>query len=254
MKKLLLKCVALLAIVFAYVLATEYNFTEVKKPSNRIIKVAVIDTGFDFKSTWSNTTLAKPVLCRGLQRDFSNTSLNDVHGHGTHIAGIIAQYAKDANYCLSILKVFDKPDGGNDVLASEINALKFAIESEVDIINISMGGFDRSYMECSLIRSALDKGIIVVAAAGNGGHDIDDKKYYPAMCDTRVIIAANINNDGSLAITSNYYSSKPMIKEKGRNVLSLLPNNRVGELSGTSQAAAIATGKLVEYLSMEHYR
>lgn len=206
------------------------------------VKVAVIDTGFSFNNSWGDDT---PKLCNSGHIDFTNTSVLDDVGHGTHIAGLISKNAGNSSFCLLIIKFFSPRI---DSLKGEINSLKYAINAKVNIINLSLGGYNKSYEECSLIKKALDKGIIVVAAAGNDHQDINKQKYYPAMCDNRVIVVQNYNN-GKLSETSNYGIGKNFVKENGTNIFSTLPNNQYGYMSGTSQATAIVTGKLIKQLN-----
>lgn len=141
----------------------------------RTVKVAVIDTGFDYKSTWSdidskkndeNIPMKKPKLCPEGHIDFTQTSLQDTHGHGTHVAGIISTYAQDADYCLVIIKNFDRHSTVSNFLTT-ISAFNHAINIGVDIINYSGGGEEFMYDEYVSIQKALDRGIIVVTAAGN---------------------------------------------------------------------------------------
>ena len=215
--------------------------------------VAVIDTGFDMNSNWKAILKAypkyrKPRICKYGSKDYTGVGLVDNHGHGTHIAGLIAQYADDSNYCLVILKYFD-PKVKNDNLENTRLSFERAIKMKVDIINYSGGGEDYSEQECTLIKKALDQGIKVVAAAGNEGKNIDVTPYYPAMCDSRVIVVANYFDDKNRVSSSNYSTglpgSKIMVHEMGWNVMSLAPNNQLVVMTGTSQATAIKTGKII---------
>ena len=216
------------------------------------IVVAVIDTGFDFKSDWkailkSYPTIKKPRLCKYGHKDFTGAGLIDNHGHGTHVAGLIAQFAKDANYCLVILKYYDPKIIVQDNLEQTRKSFERAIALKVDIINYSGGGKDRSKEECSLIKEALDSGIQVVAAAGNERKNINQVPYYPAACDRRVQVVANVERNGEYANSSNFTDGKLnsmfLYTEMGVNVMSIAPNNQLNFMTGTSQAAAIKTGK-----------
>lgn len=217
----------------------------------KTIKVAVIDTGFDFKATWqpnSDDLPRKPTLCRTGHTDFTGTGINDSHGHGTHIAGLIGKYAGYADYCLVILKYY-KPDTDITNLANSILAINLAIDQKVDVINYSGGGLLKSELECAAIVQALDKGIKVVAAAGNERLDLDKFNYYPALCDPRVIVVEGLDSFGNRVPSSNYSTHKiTTVKELGNHVLSTLPNGQYGYMTGTSQATAIVSGKTVKKL------
>ncbi|MHA1675943.1 MAG: S8 family peptidase [Candidatus Njordarchaeales archaeon] len=252
------------------------------------LKVAVVDTGFDFKSKWDRKIkdvdglkIVKPRLCEKGHKDFTNTSLKDTHGHGTHIAGTIAKYAKDADYCLIIIKTYDSGSNINNSF-TVVKAIKYAITLNVDIINYSGGGVNPMFVEREAVKEALDKGIIIVAAAGNEKTKIDfnilkmkkvlriindrpvlineifyinrktskvttenQKGYYPATYDPRIIAVSNIARDGTLNKVSNH-GDAVVHKEIGTKVLSILPNNLYGHMHGTSQAAAIKTGKIIK--------
>ena len=227
------------------------------------VKVAVIDTGVDPKLLKGNS------YCKSGHRDFTGQGLDDHHGHGTHISGIIDQYAKnyifdgksyskidsiEIEYCQIIIKYWDSStDVNTDPLMATIKALRYAIDQEVDIINYSGGGNEESKEEKELIKEALDKGIKVVAAAGNGardkngsfkGYDISKKPYYPAAHDPRIYVVGNITKTNTIVESSNT-GNNVKYWEVGDRVLSRLPGSSYGYMTGTSQATAVKTGKLV---------
>jgi subtilisin family serine protease len=214
--------------------------------------VAVIDTGFDFDSTWKDSPISKPRLCKYGHSDFTGMGLKDAHGHGTHIAGLIGKYAGKSNYCLVIMKYYHLEQKEKiDHMQGSLLAFQKAINIKVDIINFSGGGVEKSEWECKLMKQALNMGIVVVTAAGNERSDINEKPYYPAMCDNRIIAVANVDRWGYYQPSSNYtnavlLNARELAKEEGSGVLSLLPNDRTNYMTGTSQAAAIKTGKIVK--------
>lgn len=216
----------------------------------KTVKIAVIDTGFDFQSSWENASklgLSKPKICDKGHYDYLNNTSEvvDVHGHGTHIAGLIAQNNEKYDYCLIILKFFDtKVDG----MTSILKAYQKAIDLQVDIVNISGGGKILSEEECKLIKQMTENGIDVVAAAGNEGKDLNEEPFYPAMCNEDVIKVTNIGLDGKETKSSNYDSMGNIQNIKrlnGTNVFSLAPNNKYGLMTGTSQATAEYTARLL---------
>lgn len=231
---------------------------------NKKLRIAVIDTGLD------EDLQTKPFICEEGSKDFTGTDLQDRHGHGTHVSTTIDQYAKNyvffnkdpkkiydikANYCQITLKFFDTEDTTDDAQENTNKALKHAIEQKVDMINYSAGGKKFNQEEHDLIIEALDKGIIVVVAAGNESDELNkdgDKTYYPAMYDERLIVVGNLKQPMSKtrAPSSNY---GPVVTswEVGTNVFSRINGHTYGFLTGTSQAAAIKSGKLVRKL-MSH--
>jgi len=85
--------------------------------ANKLLKIAVIDTGI------SLDRIQDASLCKTGHKDFTGYGLNDNHGHGTHIYGLIDQYAKNiklktnsdvallsktsVSYCQIIIKFYD---------------------------------------------------------------------------------------------------------------------------------------------------
>lgn len=216
----------------------------------KTIRVAVIDTGFDFDSAWTNAKangLAFPKLCPKGHYDFANDSTlpSDSGEHGTHIAGLIAKGNEKVNYCLIILKYT-----GNGIFDSNMSAsnkaLARAIELNVDIINYSGGGESKDTTECNLVKKALNRGIKVVAAAGNEKKNLNKTPFYPAMCDSRVFKVMNLTKDKTRQAASNYGKVSNLVKVVGTNILSIAPNNTYAIQTGTSQSAALFTGYLIK--------
>jgi subtilisin family serine protease len=233
------------------------SYADVGQKFPRKIKVAIIDTGIDQLMMNSSS------LCETGHKDFTGAGLADHHGHGTHISGIVDQYSKNfipeptssnkdnleliaSNYCQIIIKFFDSPSYKTNALNNTIMAFRWAINQNVDIINYSGGGTTFSKEERDIVVEALNKGIKVVAAAGNEKSNIDKIKYFPAMYDKRIFIVGNLvdNYSRSIAASSNYGKSVNSW-EVGANVFSRLPNKAWGFMSGTSQATAVKTGKLI---------
>lgn len=250
-------------IFFVFLIATGFSVAFAKNKSNAApIRVAVIDTGFDFESNWEEYlglpdvdgyTLRMPKLCKTGHEDFTNTGIQDTNGHGTHVAGIIAKFAENSNYCLIILKNYAPSKLKNNTLERTLKALEKAIALKVDIINYSGGGRGRSETECEIIRQALDAGIKVIVAAGNERQNINRVPYYPAMCDDRIVAVKNVDDMGNLASSSNFTDAKKgsreLQAEKGINILSLLPKNKIGMMTGTSQSAPTRTGKTIKKMA-----
>lgn len=232
------------------------------------LKVAVIDTGI------SSDLIDAPFLCKEGHIDFTQTSIIDASGHGTHISGIIDQYAKNmlldkgyskeeiqlakSDYCQVIIKFFNPgiKNSGDNMKKS----IRHAIDVGARIINISAGGNEFDEMEMALIELALNRGIKVIAAAGNNGCElgkkceviiggkhleIDKATYYPAMYDSRLYVVGNLDSNLERAPSSNY-GNIVNNWEIGTNVKSYsIYGDGVAIMSGTSQATAKTTGKLV---------
>lgn len=211
----------------------------------KTIRVAVIDTGFNYSfKQYKHFKIDKPKLCKTGHKDFTNSSLTDTNGHGSNIVSLISKGNTKVDYCLIILKYYSK-DTENISLDIELEAIKYAIKQKVDIINLSIAGYSYSKEECKLVKVALDKGIKIVAAAGNEGFDLSNTKVYPAMCDRRVKIVMNYNKN-TRHYMSNYANN--LIKEQGTYQYGV-SNKELPEFkTGTSQATANYTSKLIKQL------
>lgn len=236
-------------IVFLFVFLSVICFAD-KRP----IIVAVVDSGIDPQNNnhmckYGHKSFAsvKPNSVDNYV-DIVENPLYDGHGHGTHIAGLIEQYAGNENYCLVSVK-FWTPKKSETSTESLIKALQYAINIKVDIVNISAGGTEPNSEEKRLIQKALDMGIVVVSAAGNERSDLNKKcNYYPACYDPRIIVVGNLNLDGTVNRNSNVGS---VVTEwaMGTEVFSNLPGGKRGQMTGTSQATAIVTGRIVHFKS-----
>jgi thermitase len=205
---------------------------------NQKITVAVIDTGLDLNNNFQIDPRSQ---------SFCGDELKDNSGHGTHIAGLIHQINPHAN--LLILKYWDPLNSKCESLQNLISALKYAIYSNVDIINYSGGGTLPSREELQLLLLAEKKGILVVAAAGNNGQNNDDQPFYPASYNLKNILSVgSLTEDGAWARTSNWSLQKVQLAAPGQNIWSQIPGNKYAFMSGTSQATAIVTGVASLYL------
>ncbi len=165
------------------------------------VTVAVIDTGITAVDDLINTKFVKGY-------DFVNDreqALDD-SGHGTHVAGTIAEstnnqfgvagIAYEAN--LMPLKVLASWGGGT--VADIAEAIKFAADNGADVINMSLGGGGESSIMKEAIEYAHKKGVAIVAAAGNSS---SNAAAYPARY-PHVIGVSATGPSGAKAPYSNY--------------------------------------------------
>jgi subtilisin family serine protease len=212
--------------------------------NNKQVKIAIIDTGLDL-----NDPRFKDHLCESGHKDFTGTGIKDVNGHGSHVTGLIHQYAENANYCMLIYKYYSETASGIQNMNNEIASIDEAIKNGAKIINFSSGGPTFSEQEYDLIDQNPD--IVFVVAAGNESKDLDIRgnEYYPASYWLpNELVVGNIDNYGHKANSSNW--SKKAVWEKGVNVISTIPcklNDTYckGYMTGSSQATAIFSGKLL---------
>ncbi len=203
-------------------------------------KVCVIDSGI------STSSEVYPQVAAAI--DYTSSSIEDTFGHGTHVAGIVAAPADNRGIvgvapraCLYIAKA-----GTNEndfALGNVYCAIEWAIQQDVDIINMSIGGAtdDNGVIEelNGYMRRCRDHGILPVAAACN---ERTDTRYYPAACDYVISVGATDIND-SLADFSNY-GDWVDIAAPGKDIYSTTTGTSYGLKSGTSQASPVVAGAM----------
>ncbi len=244
---------------------------------NKSTVVAVIDTGIDSNhedlknNLWSNPgetgidSAGRNKASNGVDDDQNgftddvhgwnfvsgNNKLDDNHGHGTHIAGIIGAEAANKkgisgispNVSLMVLKYFDPKVPNTDNLKNTIAAIRYAVKMGAHIINYSGGGTDFSQEEHDAVALADKKGVLFVAAAGNERSNSDQHHYFPADYGLKNIISVTAIDPGTEVLSSSNYGVLTVdIAAPGQNILSCLPNNSYGLMTGTSQATAFVTG------------
>ncbi len=222
--------------------------------------VAVIDTGADYK----HESLA-PNMIQGYNfKDKNNDPMDKTSfqnpGHGTHCSGIIgATGLIDGGTIgmapgISIMPLRFLDEKGSGDLNDGIKAIDYAIEKGVQVISASWGAtVPRSTAQPLLeaVKRADDKGIVFVAAAANDGKNNDSTEVYPANngYPNSITVAASSSNDAKPS-WSNYGTAMVHLASPGDGIISTLPNNKYGELSGTSMATPLVSG-LVAFLKSQ---
>lgn len=205
----------------------------------KTIRIAVLDSGLNVR----NKEDVK--LCTTGHFDVTDTGFIDNIGHGTNVAHIIAEKLKDVDYCIIVVKIFDPKSQLRALPSTEIALLYLLHLEKLDFVNYSAGGPGYQYAESILIKAITFMGTSFVAAAGNEGKDLDKQcNYYPA-CYPNVISVGNLETEKKKNITSNY-GKKVVSWELGTNVCA-------GGvcLTGTSQATAAHTAKLVKEMAQK---
>lgn len=213
-------------------------------PSYGLIKVAIIDVGFDSKRA------PEVPLCKSGHAYVQNTvkTMNTPPQdskysdfHGTNVASIIAQSVGSAykkEYCVIIIK-YDEANASGKTSAM---AIRHAISQGVDFINYSGGGYIKDADEDLAVKEAFGAGITFVAAAGNRGLELGKSaSYYPAMSHSYVTVVGSTKS-GERRTDSNYGDIVD-VWEEGTNVY-----GGGVSLSGTSQATAKVTGKFLRIM------
>ena len=167
----------------------------------------------------------------------------DVAGHGSHVAGIIAAVADNAIGGSGVapqsrilpIRVLDLLGSGDSKDVSK--AVRFAVDSGVRVINLSLGGSTESTSLTAAIQYAVDRNVLVVAAAGNGAADSTPK--WPGASDLTIAVTAvdRYNSVTSFDQRGDYID----IAAPGSSILSTASNDYKIQ-SGTSMAAAFVSG------------
>jgi subtilisin family serine protease len=226
---------------------------KIEKGSKNIL-VAVVDTGIDANH---------PDLKANIYHDKNNhygydfvknkADPVDLHGHGTHVAGIIGAVADPKTgvsgvaqaVSIEAVKYYADSNTGAVNLKNTVKAIEWAVNSGARIINYSGGGPEFAQEEYLALKKAEAKGILVVAAAGNerSNTDLPENYYYPSAYRlTNIISVAATDINNKLIHSSNWGKTKVDVTAPGENIYSTLPGGRYGYMTGTSQATAFVTG------------
>ncbi|MFJ7681443.1 S8 family serine peptidase [Peribacillus butanolivorans] len=212
-----------------------------KSMGSKEMVVAIIDDGID-----RNHEDLKGKIDHPYDAVRNRKNIVPAGEHGTHIAGIIAGSANNdlggtgvaPNIKIMPINVFK---GEYADTADIIEAIHYAVQQGADIINMSLG--DTRYSEAlnKAVQEAYSKGLLIVAAAGNEG-DMGKsvQRVYPAAFSHVISVAATDSKDKRTSY-SNYHSTVD-IAAPGDYILSTLPNNRYGWMSGTSMATPMVAG------------
>ena len=241
---------------------------------NRDIVVAVIDTGVDYThpdlaaNMWTNSL---EIPGNGVDDDH-NGFVDDVHGvnvvstqhsgnpmdnhgHGTHVAGIIAAQANNGTggvgvaYNVQIMAI--KAAQYSGVLSSSdiAEAIDYAVAQGADVINMSFGGYSRSQLEEDALAVAFGQAVLVAAAGNDGVVNLPcplGRDMYPAAYNWVLGVMASTRN-GNRAGFSNYDCTPNDTHEyevmaPGVDVWSTLPEENYAAWDGTSMATPIVSG------------
>ncbi|MEW5801834.1 MAG: S8 family peptidase [bacterium] len=171
--------------------------------------VALLDSGVAFETNATFTQapdLAGTLFAPGY--DFVNNDPypDDDYGHGTHMAGCIAQTTNNLtgtagvafNATIMPVKIMDNL--GGVVISTEVDGIYFAVNSGAKVISMSLGGPGTSATEAAAITYAYNNGVTIICSAGNAGSSTPE---YPASYAEPVSVSA-IRYDYSIPSYSNY--------------------------------------------------
>jgi serine protease len=165
------------------------------------VTVAVIDTGVSRVGDLAETNFVP-----GFNFVSNNANAEDDHGHGTHVAGTIAQSTNNklgvagVAFGVSIMPIKVLSARGSGSMAGIAQGIRWAADHGAQVINMSLGGPFPVGTIANAVKYARAKGVTIVAAAGNDGHG---KVSYPARYPGVIAVAAT-QFDESTTFYSNW--------------------------------------------------
>jgi subtilisin family serine protease len=228
------------------------------------VTVAVLDTGAQLghpalKANFSGVTRydfvdndTKPSEKLDADR---NGKRDQLAGHGTHVAGIVDRVAPAAK--IMPLRVLNSEGRGNAYTIAK--AISYAERYGTDVLNLSLGSSQRSELLQDMIGHAIDRSVVVAAAAGNSD---TETPHYPAAGNygTEVSLSPP-STAGLLAVSSvvpfvdrdgyEYerksdfatYGEWVSIAVPGEDIRSAFPVDKYANWSGTSMATPFISGQ-----------
>lgn len=204
------------------------------------IKVMVIDTGIN-----GNDYHLKPYI-----KEQFNQNYKDINGHGTHIAGLVTQDTCSRVELISC-KFFEENQKAD--MNKYMNCLHKAIDLKVNFINFSAVGYKVNKIERNLLKKLTKAGTVVVVAAGNNSKDLKDKcEYFPACYKMKNLITVGALDHESKKLSISNYNIPNMVWELGENVPSLGLSGTTAFMTGSSQATAIRTNRLIKQKCLQN--
>lgn len=219
---------------------TQYELEKMRLPQAHALSmganvtVAVIDSGIDARH---------PELEGVIANSFDAlASKEGPHAHGTSIASAIAAHVKlkgaaPSSRLLAIRAFGAQKNGAEGTTFVILKSLDYAVANRAQIINMSFAGPPDVAMSRAMAAAA-DKGIVLIAAAGNTGPK--SKTVYPAA--DRNVIAVSATDSSDRLFTESNRGGFVALSAPGVDILSAAPEGKYQVSSGTSLSAAYVSG------------
>ena len=225
---------------------------------NTKVQVAILDTGID---------IDHPDLAANIKWavDTTGQGINDVQGHGTHVAGtigavrdnsgVVGMYAFVEIYAIKVLG-----NGGSGSWDDLILGIDYAMqgpdgvkgtEDDADVISMSLGASsDPGQAVHDKIIEAYNAGIVLVAAAGNegDGDPSTEEISYPAAYPEVISVGATDKDDTIASFSNSGFHVE--VSAPGVDVYSTYKNGGYTTLSGTSMATPHVSGFIALYIAL----
>lgn len=242
---------------------------------SRDIVVAVIDTGVDYThpdlaaNMWINA--AEFYGTPGVDDD-DNSYIDDIHGvttvsgqvsgdpqddhgHGTHVAGIIAAQAGNSiggvgvAYNVQIMAIKAAQYSGVLAASDIAAAIYYAVDKGADVINMSFGGYVRSQVEADALAVAFGQAVLVAAAGNDSWGNLPcplGRDMYPAAYNWVLGVMASVQGGGWASFSNwdcvPHDTHEYELMAPGVGIWSTLPNAQYAAWAGTSMAAPVVSG------------
>lgn len=211
---------------------------------NSNVKIAILDTGIDSSHEDLQGKVTDSHNC-------TNTAdANDFFGHGTHVAGIAAASTNNGKgvggvgYNASLINAKSLSNDGYGYYSWIADCIVWSADHGAKVINMSLGGSYPSKILEDAVNYAWNKGVVIVAAAGNSG---SSSPNYPANFRNVISVAATDRGDNKTSWST--FGKWVDIAAPGAGIYSTMPVHpnvigmrNYGNLSGTSMATPHAAG------------
>lgn len=236
-----------------YTAAYEWHLAKIQAPAawdfttgTASTVLAVIDSGADY---------SHPDLIGKLQAgyDFVNgdSDPSDDNGHGTSATGTAAAASNNGIGVAAIawgcpvmpLKVLDASGSGS--YSNVAKAINYAADRGARVINLSLGATSSSSTLQNAVDYAWNKGVVVIAAAGNNGNDT---LVYPAAC--KNVVAVSATNSSDTRPTWSNYGTYVDLSAPGESIFTTSIGG-YGYASGTSFSSPVAAATAALMISVQ---
>ena len=228
--------------------------------TGRGVTVAVVDTGIaceDHGPFMKGTDLAGTECVGGWNLVTGNEHANDDQGHGTHVAGTIAQSTNNAiggsgvAFHARLMPVKVLNESGWGTTADVADGIRWAADHGAHVINLSLGGPRNSRVLQKAIDHARSRDVVIVAAAGNSGGSVG----FPGASEGVIGVSATDQEDKIAKFSSRgdgvdigapgVSVTQQTICNKGRNKCENFP-----AWNGTSMASPHVAGAAALVMSL----